>query len=192
MLAEAKFGFPAAYDVQLLDEFPATGEGRVLYVPPPGTRGGRDGMPVRITPDNGAPWIGIFAFATTDGSGYRQIASCPHPDQLCVVAGGAAYVVNVRETSTWWEVTPLYVGDVRQVVDRRILLFADSVSLLAWGENGLLWKTTPLAMDRVAIDEVGRDFVSGRGWDASIPGYIQYRVRLDDGLVVDGVKRWFA
>jgi len=185
VITEVKLEFTPAYDVEVLNDFPGTSGSRVLYIPPGSPKGGRDGLPVRIKPTGDAPWIGIFAFGTQSGVGYRQIVSCPNPDEICVIAAGAAYVVNVREPTICNEVSLRSVSDVRQVIDRRILLFADSVSLLAWGDNGLAWKSTRLAHDGVRIDEVRHEIVSGRGWDPSIPGEVHYRVNLADGLVIN-------
>ena len=188
---QVELAFAPAYDVEVLYDFPGTGDARVLYIPPASGRGGRDGIPVRITPRGESPWIGIFAFGTPSGVGCRKIVSCPRSEEVCVVAAGAAYVVNVRDPSDCRTLTPLSVSDVRPVINHRVLLLADSTGLLAWGDQGLAWQCKRLAPDRIVIDNVDQDTVSGRGWDPSIPGHVHYRVRLVDGAVIcDGMGAW--
>ena len=53
--------YPQAYDCEILRELP-NGTVQHFYYPGGATRGGRDGVMVKVRPDAGYQWVGTFAF----------------------------------------------------------------------------------------------------------------------------------
>src|SRR5882762_4507899 len=159
--------FPARYRVEELDVLPSgIGELDRFWFPGASRDGGRDGLLVEVTPSEGKPWLGTFAFGYDSPRAITAIYSCPNENSLCVISAGLGCIVNVRNPSDWEEVRALPVLDVRAVIERKLLLFSDFTKLSAYGPQGWAWTTARLASDDLRITEVGSEYVRGFGWDA--------------------------
>lgn len=134
--------FPHAYDVV----HTRTVRGRtddVVYYPGARRDGGSDGAWLRITPQGGAAWTGVFASRLVAGR-LSVVASWPDPHTLMVCLGDLPYVVDVRDPDRWGR---LDVPGVRLIVPAAdlglALLLGDRV-LAAYDAGGLAWESEPL------------------------------------------------
>ena len=106
--------------------------------------------------------------------------SCPHPDWLCAMSGGYAYLVDVTDPEHFVQVEYRPVLEVRAVPKHRLLLFAGHHSMLAWGADGKAWQTERLSSEGVAITSMDGDVLARGGAgilmsDADVPFAIDLR-----------------
>jgi hypothetical protein len=70
--------FPRSYEIDTDVDLPGgSGGERVHYVPADASGVGRDGALLRLRPEGGAAWLGMFA-------GCVHVSACPHPFHLLV------------------------------------------------------------------------------------------------------------
>ena len=178
-------GFSPAYECAIDPEFPGAGEWGLPTVAfsHDGTRvddfRSRWGTPmiVKVRPHSGPPWVGFFE-AGRVGSLDGAFAT-PDPYELCVVAKGRAYVVNVEDPSTCW--VPL-LDPIRQVAPGAdILVLADFIRLAAVNGFGMRWQSERLCLDWLKIlDVVGREIrCEGAFMDASDPEVVDATFVVD-------------
>ncbi len=150
--------FPSDYHVDVDDEMPV-GSANHRHFPASGSTSG--GLAVSVIPPDGEPWTGTFAFGQLSARAINGVFTCPSPRHLCVVARGEGYVVNVEDPDKVEQVKAAPIMDVRAVVSRGLLVFADPWEIYAYGEHGLVWRTGRIAVEGLAITEVTEDFIRG-------------------------------
>lgn len=141
---------------------------------------------VHGTPSGGASWLGMFAFGKL-GKGTSGVLAMPDPEQLCVVSRGAGYLVPVRDPSAWEAVQALPVTDVRAVPSAGIVVFADFTELMAYGAEGLRWRTQRLSWDGFKIVQVTERSIIGEYWDMRTEAMQTFEVDLATGAQKGGV-----
>ena len=133
--------FPHRYQAVLENEvhsrLPAT---RVYY---PGARrdGGSDGVWLRITPEGGTAWTGVFASDNLPGR-LNLCASWPEEHTVFVAAGGSPYLVDSRDPDTWSRLERPSTHRFEPVGDLALLL--DDEVLAAYDATGLAWESDPI------------------------------------------------
>jgi hypothetical protein len=178
--------FTARYEHEVLSELPSSPDGeQVVYYPGASSKGGTDGILVRVKPAEGSSWIGIFAFGYESPNCFTAICSCPNENTLCVVSQGQGFIVNAFEPRVWEEVKSFPILDVRDIVEKRLLVFADFTSIAAYGVNGLLWTTERLVTDDLKITEVTAEYIKCVGWDGPRDREIGFLVDVDTGLKLE-------
>lgn len=175
-----RHGFEPAYEVVVNPEFPANG-----VWPVPVQCFGRDGsrpetVPTRwgapfiaaITPSASPSWVAMFE---AGGLGSERGAhACPNAAQLCVLADGLAYLVDIEHQGA---PATMLVDQVTQVVAvgaPALLLLVSCSEIAALGVDGVLWNTERIALDGLRVDRVqgseihcAADSLEG-GWDALV------------------------
>jgi hypothetical protein len=192
--------FPHSYEIDEIPELPGTGRFDVplFYFPRPTTRMEHDGLWLRIRTPNGKSWVGVFAFGYQSPSAFTGVVSTFDPDRVCIVAKGAAYIVNTAEPDTWEQVPIVPVTDLRSIAEDRLLLFADFTSLAAYSRNGLAWRSPRLCWDDLKILSVTEDSIEGMGYDPTDPsGESRFAVNKRTGqsliappVSIDGKPLW--
>jgi hypothetical protein len=181
---EIRLEFDHDYEVELLREtVPQVGI-RTWFYPGASTKGGRDGVLLRITPTEGTPWIGCFARGNFGGSAVSQVMSCPNPRELCVLSLGAGYFVNVQDPSNWKNVRAIPVCNALAVLDRHLLVFSDFTKLVAYGSNGPAWETGGISADGIRILGIRNACLDLISWDAAKQTEFEVSVSLGNGLVL--------
>ena len=173
---------PHEYELETSAELPSGPTSNVWYYPGASTLGGKNGILLKVIPREADSWYGLFAcfeasYADSDG-----VFSCPNRQQLCVVSGGEAYIVNVRNPSDWCTVRCCPVTHVRVSIEDNLLLFVDFTRITAWGISGEQWTTDDLALDGVTITEVRDGAVFGTGeWVCYKDPIIEFAIDLSTG-----------
>ncbi len=176
------FEFASRYVVELVNEIPGDLAGlRHVYFPGASREGGRDGLLLKVSPHEGLPWLGTFAFGYASPLAASVIASCPSENFLAVISSGLGTIVNVNNPLAWEQVKTFPITDVKAVVTRRLLLFTDFTSISAYGDRGYVWTTTRLATDEIKIKEIRQQYVLGSGWNAELQREVEFLVDLDSG-----------
>jgi hypothetical protein len=171
----------------VLEEWPPGRDAvRRIYFPGGSSEGGHDGLLVRVRPQQGNPWMGVFAFGF--GSKFPTgVFTCPDSLSLCVVAAGSGYIVRVDSPESGEPVRCAPVTDIRPMEERQLLLFADFTRLVAYGRNGVAWRIPRLSWDGLKITAVGRDS-SVVGWDAVNSREVEFVVESSTGRSTGGAS----
>ena len=146
----------------------------------------RGAVPVMVRPAAGGSYLLTCALGFKDPTMPRGVFGCPDPEWICVVAGGYAYLADVREPE---EVTLLRMKPVVQVVpvvEANLLLFVGFQSVLAWGLGGKVWETGRLSWEGVRVTGVEDGMLRGLGWDLMKDAEVEFRVDLQTGEHMGG------
>lgn len=158
-------GFESAFTVEVEPPFPGDGNwGHPVF------GYGRDGLgldpfasrwgtPVvlGVHPDTAPAWIGMFA-----AGGLGQLTGtfgCPGRDNLCVVADGIAYLIDVTQPEAPAVIAQNMVWQVESVTDANVLLLVCPWDITAIGPNGVAWNTGRLAVDDLRIDQADTESI---------------------------------
>ena len=157
--------FPHLYECTQLDEMPGIASPAHYYYPGATTKGGNDGILVRVRPERGELWLGTFAFGKIAPKGVSGIFTTPDPKKFCVVAGGEGYFVSANAPLAWEAVQATPILDIRPIPAQTIIVFAEFTRLVAYGASGLMWKTKRVSWDNLKITEVTDAFIRGEFFD---------------------------
>ena len=182
MTVSTDFTFPSDYTCELLDELPASNEVERYFF-----GGGRDGILVRVTPRGRPPWIGTFAFGV-HRTGISRILGMPEPRTLCVVARGAGYLVPTDTPASCEPVKAVPIMDARAAPGAGVVVFANLTELVAYGAEGLRWRTKRLAWDGFKVVEVTPSTLVGELWDLREDAARRFEVDLSTGAHRGGME----
>lgn len=177
--------FPHDFACELPSELPP---GQVRRFPP-AQRAGQDGVLVRVTPSSGDAWTGMFAFGTA-GPHPSVIVAMPDPNKLCVVARGKGYLVDARRPHAWEAIEATPVTDLRAAAAAGLVVFATHVDLVAYGRDGVRWRTPRLGWDRLHIISVHERTLVGEGFDVRDGSTQRFDVDLTNGIARGGLDGW--
>lgn len=105
---------------------------------------------VRVTPADGKQWIGKFQAGGLGG--VTGCFACPSPTDLCVVADGLAYLVNVTAPSLGASAVKQQIMQVVRVEVLPLFLLVSWTNILAIGESGVAWRTARIALDDLRVE----------------------------------------
>jgi hypothetical protein len=187
LMPETDFAFAANYECEILEELPGAGAINRLFFPGGCSSGGADGILVRVTPATGDPWIGTFAFGDHGPKGVSRVLAMPDPDKLCVVAMGAGYIVSVSHPQNWAPIEATPVIAIRVIPKRELVVFANLTELLAYGPEGVRWRTRRLSWDDLNLIEVTEQSIIGEYWDLPSAAIRRFGVELASGASRGGI-----
>ena len=200
-MLEIDLRFVHTYEVEELRDLPGTGKFAfpLLYFPPPKTRPEHDGLWLKVSPDYGGPWIGVFAFGYQSPPAISRVVSSPDPNRVCVISKGGAYIVTANHPEVWETIPVMPVLDVRLIPENELLVFSDFTSLAAYGRRGPVWKSPRVCWDELKIVNVTSSTVEGTGYDPTnkITPETRFIVDLQTGrslisppVSIDGKPIW--
>lgn len=176
--------FPHAWKAEILRQRPAILPPRRFVYPRKAEEVERGALEVMVRPAEGAPFLGTFALGFADAAAPSGIWSCPNRDDLCAMAGGYAYIVSTRDPERFTHVELRPVLEVRAAAEHRLLLFCGSYSVVAWGAQGLAWKTQRLSSEGLRITEIRDGVLRGFGWDLMTDREVPFAVDLKTGQML--------
>src|SRR5262249_11337437 len=141
----------------------------------------RGALIVRVRPQSGRTWIGTFAKGFDSETAISGLFSAPHPDWLCAVSGGYAYLVNSHNPAKWHFLRSQPVLEIRAVIQAKVLLFADFQTICGFTANETLWQSAPLSWEGLKITAINHHELQGLGWDAIQDREIPFSVDLRTG-----------
>lgn len=177
--------FLRSYEFEKLDELPSSGSLTHYYYPDGTTRGGRDGVLLRIQPRNRDPWIGTFAFGKVSRIGLSLVLATPHPDRICVVANGQGYIVDAGSPKDWEMVRAVPITDVRIFLACGLIVFADYSTLFAYDNTGAVGNFS-VSGDEITITEVTDSYIVGTFWSPPRRAKVPFLVDLELGKCEGG------
>ncbi len=138
-------------------------------------------------PSRGAePFLATCALGFRDPAAPTGVWACPRPEELCMVAGGYAYVVNSSAPEQFQMVEMRPVLEVRAAVEVGLLLFVGHRTVMAWGVEGLRWETEPLTDEGLTITSVEDGLLRGLGWEMHSDRERPFVVELGTGHCLQG------
>lgn len=178
---QLQLAFPHDYDVREITEIVQPEVEKHFYFPGASEHGGRDGLLLGVTPRQGAPWSGTFAFGHYPPTTKTGIYSCPDPQMLCVVAKGEAYFVKTDEPEKWGRVESTPIFDVRPILSKGLLIFSDFTTISAYGVKGRHWRTDRLSWDGIEITNLTAEYILGLAWDSPKQRHVEFCVEVQSG-----------
>lgn len=144
----------------------------------------RGALLLSVKPRTGGSFLATCALGFTDPAMPTGIYGCPHPDELCAVAGGYAYLVDTLEPDCCTLLPLKPVVMVREAGN--LLLFIGFHAISAWGRTGLVWQTARLSWEGLRIAEITRNEILGYGWNLPTDREVEFRVDLETGSHTGG------
>jgi len=141
----------------------------------------RGALLLLVRPAGGGSYLVTCALGFRDPSMPSGVWGCPAADEICAVAGGYAYVANVRSPERCTQVGLKPVVEVHPAVSAELLLFVGFHTILAWGREGKAWETGRLSWEGVRVTAVTASEVVGWGWDLRGDVDVEFRVDLRTG-----------
>jgi hypothetical protein len=145
--------------------FPASIESKPSDCPP-FCKSRHETLALRIEPFECVPWNGLFACTEHSGekdSGLFGAYSCPDPTQLCVIAGGATYIVDTVSGKLLANLGGLPISRVDVLLQEQMLILSTFFFICAWDVGGMRWETFELANYDLEIKSIGDGLIHGTG-----------------------------
>ncbi|QHS50325.1 hypothetical protein [Edaphobacter sp. 12200R-103] len=177
--------FPQTWSVEILKAPPMIAPAR-QFTYPRQVAGEEDTLArgallLMVRPATGGSFLATCALGFTDPSMPTGVYACPNPDELCAVAGGYAYVIDIAhpERSTHVPLKP--VVQILAVPSHNLLVFVGFHNLYAWGGGGEAWKTERLSWEGIRITGIDDDTLHGTGWNMFTDRDAPFTVDLRNG-----------
>ena len=125
----------------------------------------RGALEVMIHPESDASFLGTFALGFRDPIVPSGIWSMPHPEQICALSGGYAYIVSTLrpETCTMLPLRPVLQLHPSPATGQ--MLFVGNRDILAWNAEGLVWEAKAVSSEGITVNAVEADTLLGTGWE---------------------------
>jgi hypothetical protein len=130
--------------------------------------------------------MGTFALGFADQSLPHGVWSCPNPRQMCAIAGGYAYVIDVERPEQWFQIPYRPVTWVDAAPEQQLLLFASFHRLWALGVDGKAWETSRLSWEGLRVTGSDGHQLWGFGWDLETDTEVPFTVDLVTGQHAGG------
>ena len=125
--------------------------------------------------------MATFALGFADPSLPHGVWSCPNPRQMCAIAGGYAYVVDLDRPDKWIQIPYRPVTWVDAAPAHKLLLFASFHRLWALGVEGKAWETNRLSWEGLRVTGINSRQLHGFGWDLETDSEVPFTVDLATG-----------
>lgn len=180
-----QFPFPHHWEAEILAKRPLILPPRHFTYPREAEEIERGALEVLVRPAAGGPFLATFALGFADPAAPTGLFSCPHPDDLCALAGGYAYIVRASEPQQFTHLAFRPVLEVRPAPEHELLLAAGHHALLAWGREGVAWQTPRLSSEGLRLTGISGDRLHGFGWDLMTDRETPFAIDLRNGARVD-------
>jgi hypothetical protein len=143
----------------------AESENRALA--PEGSSPGDSSDPNSARPASPQPheFLATCALGFHDPAVPSGLWSTPHPDHLCAVSGGYAYVIDTTAPERFTMLPFRPVLEILPAPADRLLLFIGHHGILAWGPQGQAWQSEKLSDEGLTITAIEPGTLRGRGWN---------------------------
>ncbi len=144
----------------------------------------RGALILSVKPASGGSFLATCALGFTNPAMPTGIFACPHPDELCAVAGGYAYLIDTLhpERCTLLTLKPV----IAVTKSNNLLLFSGFHIIQAWGHAGLAWETKRLSWEGIRVAEITATEIVGFGWNLQTDKEVEFRVDLRTGSHTGG------
>lgn len=130
---------------------------------------------------NTHPFLATCALGFRDPAVPSGVWACPHPDELCAVSGGYAYVIDTAAPERFTMLPYRPVLEVRPLPVQGLLLFVGHHNILAWGAQGEAWQSGKLSDEGVTLAEIDGNILRGMGWHLMTDKETPFAIDLRSG-----------
>jgi hypothetical protein len=139
------------------------------------------------------PFLATCALGFRDPAAPTGLWSTPHPDWLCAVSGGYAYLIDTAAPERFDMIRYRPVLDVHCYApadhipgdpisgNSGLLLFVGHHSILAWGSGAEAWESERLSWEGVTVERIEAATLYGRGWDLRTDQELPFALDLKSG-----------
>jgi hypothetical protein len=180
--------FPHSWTADLLARRPMILPGRHYVYPAITEEVEKGALEILVRPPTGQQFLATCALGFRDAAAPTGVWSMPHPDWLCAVSGGYAYLIDStnpeRFTMTRYrpvlEVLP-YSPEKLEADSIALLLLAGHHSILAWGRDGEAWESDRLSSEGITNLRIEGETLHGLGWDLRTDKDLPFALDLKTG-----------
>ncbi len=141
-----------------------------------------ESKPIRHPSTESEPFLATCALGFRDPAVPTGLWATPHPDEICAVSGGYAYLIRTNAPAEFTMLPYRPVLEIRPLPAHRLLLFVGHHSLLAWGARGEAWQSEKLSDEGITITSIEDNTLHGQGWDMRTDKEIPFTLDLQTGL----------
>jgi hypothetical protein len=149
----------------------------------------RGAVNVIVRPASGGSYLLTAALGFKDPSMPTGVFGCPTPQDICILAGGYAYVGRVGEPGQVTLVEMKPVIQVLECVGESMLVFVGFTAVMGWGVDGKAWETQRLSWEGLRLTAVEAGVLRGFGWDLMKDVEVEFAVNLQTGEARGGGYR---
>lgn len=175
------FSFPRNWEAQILPARPAILPARHFTYPREAEEIERGALEVLVRPRRADAFLATCALGFRDPAAPTGLWSAPHPDWLCAVSGGYAYLIDTTAPEQFTMVPYRPVLGIRAAVPDSLLLFVNHHRILAWGSDGQAWESEKLSDEGVTLGAIEAGILRGQGWDMQTDEETPFHVDLRTG-----------
>jgi hypothetical protein len=174
--------FPHDWQVHILETPPLIATAQHYIYPQAVEEVERGALQVHFKSRPGAETaMATFALGFADPSLPHGVWSCPNPRQMCALAGGYAYVIDIHNPQNWMQIPYRPVTWVGAAPESQLLLFASFHRVWALGVEGQAWETDRLSWEGLRVTGIDRQHLHGFGWDLETDAEVPFIVDLSTG-----------
>lgn len=180
--------FERQYECDQLSELSGCVPSNRFYYPGGNAIGGHDGIIFEVTPySGGESWTGVFAFGENSSSKFTGAFSHPDPNKLCIVSRGAGVIVNVIDPTSWELIDCHPICHVVTSRKHEILVFGNLTEFIAYGKDGIAWRSQRVGWSDLNVTEVSDDYINGFVWDIRSEENVDFCLELATGSHSGGI-----
>jgi hypothetical protein len=173
--------FPHSWHAEILPSRPLILPRRQFVFPAIVEEVERGALEVLVAPVDGEKFLATFALGFRSSSVPTGLWSAPHPDWLCALSGGYAYLVNTQDPTefTMLELRPAL--EVLPASEAGLLLFIGSYNIIASGREGLRWTSERLSDEGITAARVDGGKLIACGWELMRDREFEFEIDLQSG-----------
>jgi hypothetical protein len=183
------FSFRHEWQAEALPARPVILPARHFVYPREAEEVERGALEVLVRPRQHAPFLATCALGFRDPAAPTGIWSTPHPDWLCAVSGGYAYLIDTTAPEQFIMLPYRPVLDIRAAAADKLLLFVGHHKILAWGSDGQAWESEKLSDEGVTITTIDDGVVRGMGWEMRSDKEVAFSLEMRSGHRIPSAGR---
>ena len=185
--------FDASWTAEILPRPPLIAPARA-YTWPKKVAGEEDALArgalyVMVKPNEAQPFLLTCALGFESPELPAGVWTCPNADDICAVAGGYAYIANIASPDQPTLIEQRPVTEIRANPSHGLLLLAGFHDIVAWGAQGIAWRTRRITDEGLKLGAMAGDEIFGTAWDMRSDKEIPFTLDVRTGEVDGGVQR---
>jgi hypothetical protein len=177
--------FPHSWSAQMITRSPLIAPARQftypVHVPGEEDAIARGALLVEVKPVSGGTFLATCALGYRDPSLTPGVFSCPRPDDILLVAGGYAYLVDTLHPETCLHIPLRPVSEIYLAPEQNLILLGGINRVEAVGTSGLAWQSKRLSWEGITLERIEGDTLHGMGWDMMNNREVPFELNLRTG-----------
>lgn len=162
----------------ITDKTPRNGEPQFRFGRVNGT--GKETV-VRVWPEGGKPWFGIFPQGVSGGSDVTGLHLWPSAGRMFVVAGSKGYLIDTSNPQNWSSAHLSPITSFSSAAMDGLFVISDNLRVAAYSGESLLWKTSQISWNGIRNLEIASEGVRGEAWDDMWGAWVAFLIDIGTG-----------